>query len=278
MATTSPLLERAETILALSPDPRGKYFVGRTWLSFFAKHGGFSGTIVWGTPSPEDVEVWTACADLRVSEACSPHATLFDASKIERLSPSVFAALSQYMTRSLAELESRITRVAVVHRGEFAGAIAVGFTTLAPISFPAQIFQDAQAALAWLGCADDAPLLEELGRVRLEARSVPAIVRELGTFLEHHPRATPVEAARALALSTRSLQRRLREHDTTFRKELDVARVRLAQRRLRDSDVSITAVALEVGLTSPQHLSTLFHRCGFEAPSVWRARGKESTS
>jgi AraC-like DNA-binding protein len=274
--TRSPLLERAETLGTLAPDPRGKYFVGRSWLSFFAAHGRFSGTIVWGEPSPEDVKEWTACADLRISEACAPHATLFDAYNVERLSPSAFGELAGYASRSLAGLEARITRLAVVHHGGFAGAVAVGFTRLVPVPFPAEIFRDAAKALSWLGCEDDAPLLDELGRVRNEARAVGPLVRDLAAFLHRHPEATPAVAARALALSTRSLQRRLHEQNTTFRRELDGARVRLAQRLLEDSDASVSEVARRVGLTSPQHLSTLFHRCGHESPSAWRARLRRS--
>jgi AraC-like DNA-binding protein len=268
----APLLDHAESLAALRADPRGKYFVGRSWLSFFAPHGHFSGTLVWGDPSTGDVEAWTACADLRLSDACVPHATIFDASRVERLGPSTFGALARYAARNLSALGARITRLAVVHRGGFAGAVAAGFTKLVPVPFPAEPFSDPVAALAWLGCQGDAPLLEEVSRVRIETRIVPPLLRDLALFLGHHPSATPTEAARALALSTRSLQRRLREQDTSFRRELDGARVRLAQRLLEDSDRSITDIALEVGLTSPQHLSTLFHKRGHESPSVWRAR------
>jgi AraC-like DNA-binding protein len=266
------LLTQAQTLEELGPDPRGKFFVGRSWLSFFAPHGRFSGTLVWGDPSSGDVEAWTACADLRLSEACAPHATIFDASRVERLGPSAFGALARYASRNLGALGTRITKLAVVHRGGFAGAVAAGFTKLVPVPFPAELFRDAGEALAWLGCAADAPLLEEVGRARAEARVLAPVLRDLASFLHHNPRATPAEAARALALSTRSLQRRLREQETSFRRELDAARVRLAQRLLEDSDRSITDVALQIGLTSPQHLSTLFHKCGHESPSVWRAR------
>ena len=99
-------------------------------------------------------------------------------------------------------------------------------------------------------------------------------MRELATYLAHHPRATPAEAARGLALSTRSLQRRLAEKKTSFRQELDGARVRLAQELLREGDTSITEVAIHVGLTSPQHLSTLFRKLGHPNPSEWRARAR----
>jgi AraC-like DNA-binding protein len=265
-------LQRADTLAALSPDPHGKYYVGRTWLSFFAPHGRFSGTIVWGEPTPGDVKEWTGAADLRLSEACEPHATIFDASNVERLSPSAFGELARYANRRLEGLGERITRLAIVHRGGFAGAVAAGFTKLVPVPFPTENFRDPLEALAWLGCPEDAALLEEVGRARAEARVVAPVLRDLAMYLHHHPSAPPAEAARALALSTRSLQRRLSEHGTTFRHELDQARVRLAQKLLEDSEASVTEVALQVGLTSPQHLSTLFHRCGYENPSAWRAR------
>jgi AraC-like DNA-binding protein len=274
VAGNVPLLQRAETLEVLAPNPQGKYFVGRTWLSFFAAHGRFSGTIVWGDPSVEDVERWQACADLRLSPACAPHATLFDGHKMDRLTPSVFGVLEKYASKNHAELKQQITRLAVVHGGTFAGAIAAGFTKLVAVPFPAEIFTDVTKALRWLGCEGDAPLLDELGRVQEEARAVPQILRDLGSFLLHHPRATPAEAARALALSTRSLQRRLTEQKTTFRHELDAARVRLAQRLLLDSAASVTEVAMQVGLTSPQHLSTVFRRLGHESPSEWRARAR----
>jgi AraC-like DNA-binding protein len=265
-------LERALSLEALAPDPRGKYYVGNTWLSFFAPHGRFSGTIVWGEPSRADVAAWEACANLRLSAACEPHATIFDAHNIERLGPTAFGQLAKYTHGHMRELGESITRLAIVHTGTFAGAVAAGFTKLVPVPFPAEVFTDVGAALAWLGCEADAPLFDELGEARREARATPPIVRELAAYLTHHPRATPAEAARALALSTRSLQRRLSEQKTSFRHELDAARLRLAQRLLLESETSVTEVAITVGLTSPQHLSTLFRRLGHASPSEWRAR------
>src|SRR5215472_297204 len=204
-------LQPAETLAELAPDPRGKYFAGRTWLSFFAAHGRFSGTLVWGEPSVADVELWGACADLRLSPACPPHASLFDGHRIEHLSPSTFGALARFASRSLAGFQQRVTRLGVVHGGSFAGAIAAGFTKLVPLPCPVEIFNDTSKALSWLGCDDDAPLLEELAQIHDDAKAVAPVVRQLASFLQHHPRATLAEAARALALSTRSLQRRLTE-------------------------------------------------------------------
>ncbi len=265
-----PLLTRAQTLSELTPDPRGKYFVGRTWLSFLAAHARFSGTIVWGCPSREDVQLWGACADLRLAAAVAPHATLFDGQRIDRLTAGAYGELARYAERDVG-IVSRIGRLALVHWGGYAGAVAAGFTKLVPLPFPAEIFEDAAPALAWLGCEDDAPLLAEVRSAEADAKAVPALLRQLAALLVHQPRATAQETARALALSTRSLQRRLAEHGTTFRRELDAARLNLAQRLLLDTDAPVTTIALEVGLTSPQHLSTLFRRFGHESPQKWRA-------
>src|SRR5690348_8549949 len=111
------MLQRAETLEDLTVDPYGKYFVGRTWLSFFAPHGRFSGTIVWGEPTPDDVRAWESCADLRISPICGPHATLFDAHKVERLGPSTFGELARYASKNVDGFRDRITRLAIVHAG-----------------------------------------------------------------------------------------------------------------------------------------------------------------
>ena len=59
---------------------------------------------------------------------------------------------------------------------------------------------------------------------------------------------------------------------TSFRGELDAARVRVAQRLLLDSSEAIARVAIEVGCSSPQQLSGLFRRVVGESPREWRAR------
>jgi len=78
-------------------------------------------------------------------------------------------------------------------------------------------------------------------------------------------------AARELGLSTRSLQRRLRESGATFKSELDAARIRRAERLLSEPEAKITAVAHEVGCASSQSFSALFKRLTGETPSEWRA-------
>jgi AraC-like DNA-binding protein len=263
------MLRPADGLEELAKDPRGKYVTGRTWLTYFASHGRFSGTIVWGEPSAADVRAWEASASVRLSAACEPHPSLFDAHDIGRLGPRAFGEFARYLTRNASEMKARITRLAIRNAPTFVGALAAGFTKLVPVPFASDAFTDRAAALSWLGCEDEKSLVDQAEALRADLDVAP-IVRRLGDYLARHPSATPDAAARALAVSTRSLQRKLQAESTTFRDELDAARLRLAQDLLRDSNASITAIALEVGLASPQHLSTLFRKLGCESPREWR--------
>jgi AraC-like DNA-binding protein len=88
--------------------------------------------------------------------------------------------------------------------------------------------------------------------------------------------ATVAEAARALRVSTRTLQRRLKDEKTSFSREIAAARVRVAQRLLLAEDTKLTRIAQDVGCASSSHLSELFRRVTGMPPLAWRkaARSK----
>jgi AraC-like DNA-binding protein len=77
-----------------------------------------------------------------------------------------------------------------------------------------------------------------------------------------------------MSRAPRSLQRDLVAARTSFQRELDGARVRIAKRLLADSESPLTEIAYDVGCASPQHFSTLFRRVTGVAPSTWRARSR----
>jgi AraC-like DNA-binding protein len=78
--------------------------------------------------------------------------------------------------------------------------------------------------------------------------------------------------ARALGMSTRTLQHHLALAGTSFRQEIHLSRVLAAQRLLAETDDKLSAIALEIGCASLQHFSTLFRKHTGESPSAWRAR------
>jgi transcriptional regulator GlxA family with amidase domain len=76
--------------------------------------------------------------------------------------------------------------------------------------------------------------------------------------------------AKHLAVSTRTLQRRLSESRTTFRQEVALAKVRSAQRLLVQTDLSVTRIAIHVGFASSQSFARQFARFTGNSPGRFR--------
>ena len=77
--------------------------------------------------------------------------------------------------------------------------------------------------------------------------------------------------AKHLAVSRRTLQRRLSESRTTFRQEVALAKVRSAQRLLIQTDLSVTRIAISVGFASSQSFARQFSRFIGNSPRGFRA-------
>ncbi|GAB4587129.1 helix-turn-helix domain-containing protein [Nocardia sp. IFM 10818] len=76
--------------------------------------------------------------------------------------------------------------------------------------------------------------------------------------------------ARRLALSPRTLQRRLRELDTTWRAEIEQVRLRQARNLLRDTELPVQSVAARVGYTDARSLRRAFRRWTGQTPDGFR--------
>lgn len=77
--------------------------------------------------------------------------------------------------------------------------------------------------------------------------------------------------ARALAMSRRTLYRRLLEEGETFQEIIQTERMALAYRLLRDTDISITGIALIAGYSEASAFSRAFHNWFDYSPR--KARG-----
>jgi AraC-like DNA-binding protein len=251
--------------------PPGQYIVLRTSLHFIAAHGALSGAVLWGEPTEADVERMLRVT-MAIATAPPPRVAIIDARGLGRVDPLSFRALVKYAVDYASGIALRVSSLAVVHAHDVPGAVAAGFFQVAPLPLPLKAFTEVRPALQWLSRVEDAPLLAEIETLAAQARALPPEIRDLASVLENEPRATLTTAASALAVSKRTLQRLLAEHGTSFRRELDAARVRLAQRLLLESTERISRVAIEVGCSSPQQLSSLFRRVLGESPSEWRSR------
>ncbi|HEY3816463.1 MAG TPA: helix-turn-helix transcriptional regulator [Polyangiaceae bacterium] len=267
----STALVLAPTLQAFVAGPTGRYIVLRTSLHFFARHGALSGVVMWGEPTEADVSRMLTVT-LGIASVAGPRVAIVDARQIGRVDPFSFRALTRYAEEHTSSIVRRITKLAVVHAQDIAGAVAAGFFHIVRLPIRSETFTQVEQALAWLSHAEEAPLLAEVDALAAKAQTLPAEVRDLVALLEGRPTATLAGAASGLAISKRTLQRLLAEHGTSFRSELDAARVRVAQRLLLESSEPIARVAIEVGCSTPQQLSGLFRRVVGESPREWRAR------
>ena len=85
-------------------------------------------------------------------------------------------------------------------------------------------------------------------------------------------RATMTEVARELALSKRTLQRRLADEGTTWLEVLNAAREGLAKHYLLQTDLGTTEVSFLLGFEDPNSLFRAFKRWENTSPENWRAQ------
>jgi AraC-like DNA-binding protein len=253
--------------------PVGAALASRCFVYFCARED-LCGFALWGRPSGEDLEALERVLVIELGEDFPAHVSLVDASRLEGVDPNAFGVLHTYVARNRARLAEQVHRLAIIPPPGVAGATVAGFFYVAEPPYPVEIARDPRAGLAWLGARDDG-FLEALGGLVTGAMGAPPFLFSLRRLLDTRPgKVSLEEAARALGLSARSLQRRLREASSTYQLELARSQVRAAEVLLRESNASLTAIAFEVGCATPQHFSALFRRINGESPSAWRMRVK----
>ena len=254
-----------DTLDGFARDPVGRYFAGASFAHFCASED-LWGVVLWGRPQSADMDLLVR--SLRLELTAPRHRSLVDARRLGAVDVSAFGVLDSYVRDNQPALAERVTQLALIHPEGMTGAVVAGFFDVLPRPYPVALFSHPDEALTWLELAADASLLDE---VHARASGMAPIVVALRTVLEQALLETNIAtAARALSLSERTLQRRLREAGTSFVDELNQARVRVAQRLLLDSDEPVTRIALEVGCATPQHFSTLFRKLTGETPTSWR--------
>jgi AraC-like DNA-binding protein len=265
---------RAATYEDFAENPVGAYVAGATFAHFCAS-ADLWGITLWGHPTEEDAVALGRTLVLELAPPAVPHVSIVDASRLLGGNVGAFALLERYMSRHAEELARHVRKVALVRPSGLEGAIVAGAYDVLPRPYPVSVFGSVEPALAWLEIPNHEGVTRAIGDMHAAASSTPALIGSLRTWLDAHL-SDPIigDAASALALSERSLQRKLQEHDATFQEEVAEARVRAAKRLLEGGTASLTTIALEVGCASPQHFSALFRRITGESPSAWRARSK----
>lgn len=228
--------------------------------------------VIWGHVGGSDVEELAAVLGAAAAHPVRRDALVQtqDMTGVDEVS---LRAWSRFMAGTLDRSEAVTRREAVVRPSGTIGMIVAGFYGVVEVRYPTAIFAERGAALAWLRAPARAQARIEAESDRLveEARTTPDLLYRLRELLAGRAgKADLALAARELAVSARTLQRRLGESDTSFERELALARVAAAKNLLLRTTLAVKSIALEVGLPSASRLSQLFAAHEQATPSGWR--------
>jgi len=251
--------------------PVGTYVTGKTWLYFYPTED-FSGWSAWGRPTCEDFDALAEVLRATLSPTARRRPRLLDFRFLEGAEPGLFEHAAKYVLSGKARLARSVTRMALLRSGGLMGAVTAGFFEVLNPLHEVRVFTEPVEALGWLGNSVGVSVLDEIEELRIAASGEADFIHALRTMLEGDFKLTMPRVAAHFSLSERTFQRRLGDAGTSFKNELNRARVRKAQRLLLETKASLSFVAFEVGCSSPQHFSTLFRRITGETPAAWRER------
>lgn len=270
--TAMARLRQATGLAEYRSAPTGSYVVSSSFVVWCADPR-FYGMAIWGRPEEAEIRRLCPLLDVEVRPEAIPHASLVDLRRLQSVDPLAFAAFATHLQARAPLYRELVTCQARVRPNGLPGAIVAGFDKVVRPAHPVAVHESPGEALAWLGRSDRADLIEELEEIVAAAMGELNCVQRLRRVLVPPLSEVTLEsAARQLGLSTRTLQRRLRDEGTSFQAEHAAAQVRAAQVLLRDPSLTLTTVALEVGASSLANFSTMFRRHTGEAPSEWRRR------
>jgi AraC-like DNA-binding protein len=254
-------------------DPFGAWCGGAGFLHFFAEPT-LCGTVFWGTPDAAAVDGLTRVLEVELPGRSPRHRAFVDTTRLTGVDAAAFQRLVEYLGPRAAEFGRNVIRQAMVRAPGVLGAMVAGFYEVTPSSSPerTRVFVDTTEALAWLEVADPPALLADLAAAQAAASGVVPTVRAVREQVAARPRGVTLAAvARGLGMSPNRLREELRLAGTGFRREVNAARVQLAETMLAGSDVKLSAIAHEVGCCSLAHFSTLFRKHTGRSPSEFRA-------
>jgi AraC-like DNA-binding protein len=201
-----------------------------------------------------------------------PRRVVIDVRRIDAIGETPFRMTYEFGLKHSHRIGASLDRLAGVRGLGTVGAITHGFWQLLPPPCPLELFADLDEALRWLGVEDPSTIVERITGLYAElSGGSDAWLARLRLVLEARHDLSLAGTAKALGLSPRTLQRRLRRSRVRFKTERCEARVRAAQRRLLHSDDKLSAVALDLGFSSAQHFSNCFRRVTGVTPATWRA-------
>lgn len=232
---------------------------------------------MWGRPDRQDIDLLAQAMDADWAFRTEPFLTLVDLRGLHTLDEDVVAQYAAVL-HTRKERQRRILRCAVILPTD--GWLVRAVATIGPMLSPLEdsnnkgmqygVSADLLSALSWLDWKD-ASCLQDLAMLTEKAQAESRASDELRRFLTANlTSATLVVAAKDLGISARTLQRRLRDAQTTFLDELTRVRIERAKELLTTTDKKLFSIAQEVGYKKQQNFTSAFRKVVNQSPPEWR--------
>jgi AraC-like DNA-binding protein len=244
---------------------RGYYVRSRNFAFGITSHE-IVATVAWGAFDASDArqlgQVWACTFDGPLRD------TVIDVTHLVASDREAFTTLRDLLEPRREERARVVRRQAIIADVEFGAVFLRGYLAMFPPPYELREFGGLDEALAWFGHPCCRAEIDELGCARHD------VLFRLRAWLDRAPLddVTVDSAAAGIAVTARTLQRRLAEADAAFGAELARAQVARAQRLMLETERKLSDIALEVGCATPSAFSDLFRRLTGETPSQWRRR------
>jgi AraC-like DNA-binding protein len=263
-------MERAADVETFLAAPVGRYVHAGVNLAWCAAKD-LAGSAVWGAPSANDVSTTVSLFQGFLGrESGAPLDIVLDARRVERVTPDALDRLMPWLVEQRDLLKRRVRlQIGIIPEG-LLGVTLTGILPTLGEMHPFRVVKTTQDALTQLGRSDAQDLAREIDEVIAASRAVPAWLDRLRALLkEERGHLSLDEAAKRLALSTRTAQRLLQEQGTSFSDEAREARFVVAHDRLLTTDDKVVVVAAAVGLSEGALTQLIRERTG-STPSELR--------
>jgi AraC-like DNA-binding protein len=261
-------MQPCSSVAELVTTPFGKYMRGNTFIVWCLTKD-LGGLIVWGCPNADDVAF--AMRMFEFERRLPGFRTLMDFSRLERVDLGAFEQAVVAARHRVASFDPEARRAeAIVCPSGVLGAVIAGIHSLAGAKHRWGLFETEIQALSWLGSSDALEIATSLRDMVDRAIGIPPTLGRLRDWIAGHlDHASLDGAAKGLLASRRSLQRSLSQAGSSFRAEVDRARLQEATRLLQETDLKIHLIAERTGCTEAG-LSKLFARGIAKSPSAVR--------
>ena len=262
------MIETPPDVLVRSP--WGRYAVTGASSIVWCASRTLGGVYLWGRPNADETRAIVRLFDEYPRVMDATFDMILDTRAVDGVDGEALKVLTGWMWEHRAGLLEHVRISSVIREGP-TGFLLVGLLPTIANNKTFRVTTDPVAAFVSVLGEPGAPLAEELDAIATRLRGVPRELQLIRALLSTRLDATIDDAARALRMSARSLQRTLGNHDTSFHDEVVAARMAKACELLLSTDLKVGTIASRLGI-SERAVTLLFRAKTGLSPIEWRNR------